>query len=86
MREDEKAVESLGDLDEVLDELSPQDAVTESLRTALTAMRAEADRIATLGSGSDLVTSAEQFADGAGQLDEQLGAAARTIEGDGLPG
>lgn len=58
------------------------DAQTDELRESLTQMRSEADRIATLGSGQEQVEAAEQFAEGAGRLDEQIGAAARAADDD----
>jgi hypothetical protein len=61
---------------------SPADVETEQLRDALGSMRDEADRIATLGTGQEQVEAAEQFADGAGRLDEQIGAAARAADDD----
>lgn len=59
-----------------------QDDAAQELRSALGEMRAEADRIAELGTGPDQVEAAERFAEGAGRLDEQIGAAARAADDD----
>jgi len=56
---------------------TPADSVAESLNNALSAMREEADRIAALDTSDDQVTAAERFAEGAGQLDDEIGTAAR---------
>jgi hypothetical protein len=70
--------EPLGDLDgEAVAETAPEGAVAESLRNALAEMREEADRIAGLETGDEQVQSAEQFAEAAGTLDEQIGSSAR---------
>ena len=58
------------------------DAATDALRESLVEMRAEADRIAGLGTGAEQVEAAEQFAEAAGTLDEQVGAAARDADDD----
>lgn len=79
--ETEAAVESIDELDETAD-ATPVDAATETLRDALGTMREEADRIATLGTGEEQVAAAEKFAEDAGTLDEQVGAAARDHDGD----
>lgn len=63
-------------------EATPEGAVAESLRTALSEMRGEADRIAGLGTGQEQVEAAEQFAEDAGRLDEQVGSAARAADDD----
>lgn len=79
--ETETVVEPIDDLDDTAD-VTPVDAVTDSLREALGTMREEADRIATLGTGEEQVAAAEKFAEDAGTLDEQVGAAARDHDGD----
>jgi hypothetical protein len=71
--------EAITDLDDAGD-VTPADAVAESLREALGSMREEADRIATLGTGEEQVAASEQFAEDAGKLDEQVGAAARAAD------
>ncbi len=58
------------------------DSANDELRERLTEMRAEADRIGTLGTGVEQVEAAERFAEAAGALDEQIGAAARAAEED----
>ena len=73
----EQKVEPLIELDAAGADVAPEVAVAESLRSALEAMREEADRIAALKTGDEQVTAAEQFAEGAGQLDEEIGSAAR---------
>ena len=73
--------EAITDLDDVTD-TTPADAVADSLKEALGSMREEADRIATLGTGEEQVIAAEQFAEDAGRLDEQVGAAARAADED----
>ncbi len=73
-----EAITDLGDDADV----TPADAVADSLREALGSMREEADRIATLGTGDEQVAAAEQFAEDAGKLDEQVGAAARSADAD----
>lgn len=75
-----------GDADVELDPASdatPEDAVATQLRDALGELRAEADRIAELGTGQEQVEAAERFAEDAGRLDEQVGAAARAADADG---
>lgn len=72
---------SIGDLDGATD-VAPEAAVAQSLRNALGEMRGEADRIAELGTGQPQVEAAEQFADDAGRLDEQIGSAARAADDD----
>jgi hypothetical protein len=74
--------EPIGNLDEEESGDAPDDAVAESLRAALGTMREEADRIAALGTGDEQVAAAEQFAEDAGKLDEQVGSAARAAESD----
>jgi hypothetical protein len=54
----------------------------DELRESLVQMRQEADRIATLGTGTEQVEAAERFAEDAGRLDEQVGAAARDADAD----
>jgi acetylornithine/succinyldiaminopimelate/putrescine aminotransferase len=61
---------------------SGEDRVTDELREQLAEMRAEADRIATLGTGDEQVEAAERFAGDAGTLDERIGAAARDTDED----
>ncbi|MCW2928615.1 MAG: hypothetical protein JWM86_2583 [Thermoleophilia bacterium] len=75
-------VSPLGDLDDESVDASPEMAIAESLRTALGAMRSESDRIAELGTGVEQVEAAEQFAEDAGRLDEQVGSAARRADDD----
>ncbi len=53
------------------------DPATDTLRESLGSMREEADRIATLGTGEEQVEASEKFAEDAGTLDEQIGAASR---------
>lgn len=55
---------------------------SEELRGALSEMRQEADRIATLETGDEQVEAAERFAEDAGRLDEQIGSAARAADDD----
>ncbi|MCB0879136.1 MAG: hypothetical protein KDC46_09180 [Thermoleophilia bacterium] len=61
---------------------SGEDETTDVLRERLVEMRAEADRIAELGTGAEQVEAAERFAEDAGALDEQVGAAARDTDDD----
>jgi len=79
---DEPQEEALGDLDAIdgADDASPTDAVAAGLRDALGSMREEADRIATLDTGEEQVEAAERFAEQAGTLDEQVGAASRAAD------
>lgn len=81
--EDETAdePEAITDLDDSAD-VTPADAVADSLKEALVTMREEADRIATLGTGEEQVAASEQFAEDAGKLDEQVGAASRAADDD----
>ena len=72
--------EPIGDLDDLAGGASPEDAVAALLRDALGTMREEADRIATLGTGEEQVEAAERFAEQAGALDEQVGAASRAAD------
>lgn len=71
-----------GELDPTSD-AAPEDAVASGLRDALGELRTEADRIAGLGTGQEQVEAAERFAEDAGRLDEQVGAAARAADADG---
>ncbi len=59
-----------------------RDVVTDELRESLGQMREEADRIAALGTGNEQVEAAERFAEDAGTLDEQVGAAARAADAE----
>jgi hypothetical protein len=52
----------------------------DELRESLATMREEADRIAGLGTGQEQVEAAEQFAEDAGRLDEQIGSSARAAD------
>lgn len=74
---EEQPVEAIDDLDAGDEEASPELAVADSLRNALETMREESTRIAALETGDEQVQSAEQFAEDAGALDEQLGSMAR---------
>lgn len=58
------------------------DQASDELRERLVEMRAEADRIASLETGDEQVEAAERFAEAAGRLDEQVGAAARDADDD----
>lgn len=78
----EQADEPVAELDPASD-ATPEDAVASQLRDALGELRTEADRIAELGTGQEQVEAAERFADDAGRLDEQVGAAARAADADG---
>ena len=73
-----EAITDLGDAGDT----TPADAVADSLKEALVTMREEADRIATLGTGEEQVAASEKFAEDAGNLDEQVGAAARAADDD----
>ena len=59
---------------------------SDELRGALGEMRQEADRIAALETGDEQVEAAEQFAEDAGKLDEQIGSAARAADDDDRQG
>lgn len=72
--------EPIGNLDDHTHDTTPEVAVAESLRDALGTMREEADRIATLDTGTEQVEAAEQFAADAGTFDERVGAAARAAD------
>ena len=61
---------------------SGEDETTDRLREQLGEMREEADRIGELGTGTEQVEAAERFAEAAGRLDEQIGAAARDADDD----
>jgi hypothetical protein len=62
------------------DEPVADEPVADELRESLLQMREEADRIASLETGDEQVEAAEQFAEDAGKLDEQVGAAARAAD------
>ena len=72
----------IGELDDHTSDTTPEVGIAESLRNALGSMRSEADRIAVLGTGQEQVEAAEQFAEDAGRLDEQIGGAARSADDD----
>ncbi len=63
-------------------EVDGDDAKSDALRERLGELREEADRIGGLGTGPEQVEAAERFAEDAGRLDEQLGAAARDADDD----
>ena len=74
----------LGDLDEFGHEsgVEPSDGVAASLQSALVALRERADGVAATSAtkGDAKVTAAEEVADAAAELDEQIGAIARRDE------
>ena len=65
----------------VAEQLADTDAaLTDELRASLASMREEADRIASMDTGTEQVQAAEQFAEDAGRLDEQVGSVARGVD------
>lgn len=73
--------DGIGDLDEHDNvPLAPETAVTDSLHAALKQLRSDADGLEKLSGEGDRVDAAEQLAEDAATIDEQIGSIARADE------